>query len=65
MKQDIAFLTSFWAVIISVPLSAQVEDRTATSNRIDSAMSTEDLLKLTPEGVIVVPDIAYRKGNED
>ncbi|UCF16126.1 MAG: alpha/beta hydrolase, partial [Phycisphaerales bacterium] len=27
-------------------------------------MSTEDLLKLTPDGVTVLPDIAYREGNE-
>jgi acetyl esterase/lipase len=27
-------------------------------------MSTEDLLKLAPKGVTVIPDIAYRKGNE-
>ena len=27
-------------------------------------MSTEELLKLTPDGVTVIPDIAYRAGNE-
>ncbi len=27
------------------------------------AMSTEELLKLAPDGVVVVPDVAYREGN--
>lgn len=38
--------------------------RTNTTNRKQSTMSTEDLMKQVPEGVTVVPDIAYREGNE-
>jgi len=34
------------------------------TNRNQPTMSTEDLLKLTPDGVTVLPDIAYRQGNE-
>ena len=33
-------------------------------NRRQQGMSTEDLLKQAPEGVRIVPDIAYRKGSE-
>lgn len=29
-----------------------------------SVMSTADLLKMAPEGVTIIPDIAYRKGND-
>jgi acetyl esterase/lipase len=34
------------------------------TNRNQPTMSTEDLLKRTPDGVTVLPDIAYRQGNE-
>ncbi len=37
---------------------------TRNTNRNKPTMSTEDLLKQAPEGVTVVPDIAYREGNK-
>jgi len=42
---------------------ADVENQRTDTDRNQSNMSTEDLLKLTPDGVTVLPDIAYREGN--
>jgi acetyl esterase/lipase len=39
-------------------------NRPTRANQNTTTMSTEDLLKLAPKGVTVIPDIAYRKGNE-
>jgi len=47
------------ALVVKAPL-AQAQRR----NRNQPPMSTEELLERAPDGVTVVPDIAYRKGNE-
>ncbi|MHC4167393.1 MAG: alpha/beta hydrolase fold domain-containing protein [Planctomycetota bacterium] len=53
-----------------VPTDASAQRRRSgrnqdtNNNRSQPTMSTEELLKLTPAGVIVVPDIAYRQGND-
>jgi len=39
-------------------------NKPANTNRNQATMSTEDLMKRTPDGVTVLPDIAYREGNE-
>ena len=39
-------------------------NRRANTNRQRPPMSTEDLLARVPEGVTILPDIAYRTGNE-
>ncbi|MHC4508665.1 MAG: alpha/beta hydrolase fold domain-containing protein [Planctomycetota bacterium] len=64
MKCSIALLTTSLALLITVPAIAHDAELSASITRNKPTMSTEDLLKLTPDGVEVLPDIAYRQGNE-
>ena len=64
MKRSIAHLITFLALLVTVCAIAQDTERSAAINRDKPTMSTEDLLKLTPDGVTVLPDIAYREGIE-
>jgi acetyl esterase/lipase len=46
------------------PVPTEREKKTASADRNPPAMSTEELLKLAPDGVRVIPDIVYRPGNQ-
>ncbi len=63
MKRCIALLTTLLALLITVSANAQ-DTRRQRTNRTKPTMSTEELLKRTPDGVTVLPDIPYREGNE-
>jgi acetyl esterase/lipase len=52
------------ALLITIPAIAQDAEQSANSNSNKPTMSTEDLLKRAPDGVTVLPDIAYREGND-
>jgi len=54
------FSLLFLIMLVSVSMNAQQTTGTADSKRMTDA----ELLKLSPEGVTVIPDIAYRDGNE-
>ena len=64
IKRIIALLTSVLALLITIPAIAQDAEQSANSNSNKPTMSTEDLLKRAPDGVTVLPDIAYREGND-
>ncbi len=63
IKRIIALPTTVLALLITIPAIAQDAEQSANSNSNKPTMSTEDLLKRTPDGVTVLPDIAYREGN--
>jgi acetyl esterase/lipase len=44
--------------------SRRGREQRPNAERNKSVMSTEELLKLAPDGVTVLPDIVYRQGNE-
>ncbi len=64
MKRRVTLLITLLALLTAVSAIAQETERSADANRDKTTMSTEELLKLAPAGVTVVPDIAYREGNE-
>jgi acetyl esterase/lipase len=64
IKRIIALPTTVLALLITIPAIAQDAEQSANSNSNKPAMSTEDLLKRAPDGVTVLPDIAYREGND-
>lgn len=64
MKRIIALPTTVLALLITIPAIAQDAEQSANSNSNKPTMSTEDLLKRAPDGVTVLPDIAYREGND-
>ena len=64
IKRIIALPTTVLALLITVPAIAQDAEQSANSNSNKPTMSTEDLLKRAPDGVTVLPDIAYREGND-
>ena len=63
IKRIIALPTTVLALLITIPAIAQDAEQSANSNSNKPTMSTEDLLKRAPDGVTVLPDIAYREGN--
>ena len=64
IKRIIALPTTVLALLITIPAIAQDAEQSANSNSNKPTMSTEDLLKRAPDGVTVLPDIAYREGND-
>ena len=64
IKRIIALPTAVLALLITIPAIAQDAEQSANSNSNKPTMSTEDLLKRAPDGVTVLPDIAYREGND-
>ena len=64
IKRIIALPTTVLALLITIPAIAQDAEQSANSNPNKPTMSTEDLLKRAPDGVTVLPDIAYREGND-
>lgn len=60
----IAVFTTVCALFITVPTIAQHAQRADDTKPNKKTMSTEELLNMAPDGVTVVPDIAYREGNE-
>ena len=64
IKRIIALPTTVLALLITVPAIAQDAEQSANSNSNKPTMSTEDLLKRAPDGVTVLPDIAYREGKD-
>ena len=64
IKRIIALPTTVLALLITTPAIAQDAEQSANSNSNKPTMSTEDLLKRAPDGVTVLPDIAYREGND-
>jgi acetyl esterase/lipase len=64
IKRITALPTTVLALLITIPAIAQDAEQSANSNSNKPTMSTEDLLKRAPDGVTVLPDIAYREGND-
>jgi acetyl esterase/lipase len=64
IKRIIALPTTVLALLITIPAIAQDAEQSANSNSNKPTMSTENLLKRAPDGVTVLPDIAYREGND-
>ena len=64
IKRIIALPTTVLALLITIPAIAQDAEQSANSNSNKPTMTTEDLLKRAPDGVTVLPDIAYREGND-
>ncbi|MCH8859223.1 MAG: alpha/beta hydrolase, partial [Proteobacteria bacterium] len=67
MIRGIALLRILIAILLTVPAIAQdaeLPSAESDRNQPKPKMSTEELLNLAPNGVTVVPDIAYREGNE-
>ena len=64
IRRIIALPTTVLALLITIPAIAQDAEQSANSNSNKPTMSTEDLLKRAPDGVTVLPDIAYREGND-
>ena len=64
IKRITALPTTVLALLITIPAIAQDAEQSANSSSNKPTMSTEDLLKRAPDGVTVLPDIAYREGND-
>lgn len=67
MKSIPFFSIGFTLLLFPIAIAQTTERAADTTNRNTDAqptMSTEELLKLAPQGVTVIPDIAYRAGHE-
>ena len=64
IKRIIALPTTVLALLTTISAITQDTEQSANANSNKPTMSTEDLLKRAPDGVTVLPDIAYREGND-
>ncbi|MHC4994675.1 MAG: alpha/beta hydrolase fold domain-containing protein [Planctomycetota bacterium] len=65
MQRHLSLLATVLALIVVAPALAQDPERAPRASRpAPPVMSTEELMKMAPPGVTIVPDIAYREGNE-